>query len=76
MARGMPPKQLALMIRAAEWMAERKDLPRSASIGDAMLLLRPLELPPLGEPVPSENRHERRARMKRERQHAKGSASR
>jgi hypothetical protein len=31
-------------------MAQRKDLPRSASIGDAMLLLlRALELPPLGE---------------------------
>jgi hypothetical protein len=35
-----------------------------------MLLLSPLELPPLGEPVSSENRRERRARMKRERQHA------
>jgi hypothetical protein len=72
----MSPERFALMIRAAEWMAEQKDLPRSASIGDAMLLLSPLELPPLGEPVSSENRRERRARMKRERQHAKRSASR
>jgi len=35
-------------------MAEQKDLPRSATIGDAMLLLSPLELPPeVGSPPAS-----------------------
>ena len=58
-------------VATVAWMAERKDLPRSANIGDAMLLLSSFELPPLGAPVSSENRHECRARTKRERQRAK-----
>jgi hypothetical protein len=67
----MTPEQFALMRRALDWMREHKDhLSPSATVADVMLMLSPLELPPLGEPTPSENRHQRRARKKRERGHA------